>query len=102
MKVDLKENEVVIKATDSNQLNGKGKILGKLILTNQRIYFKSIQKEDTNYNLEILFNQLREVFYFNSGFLSPKGLTLVTKSGEEYQLTMKNRDDWGRSINKMY
>jgi len=102
VKVDLKENEVVIKASDSNQLNGKGKILGKLILTNQRIYFKSIQQEDTSYNLEILFNQIKEIFYFSNGFLSSKGLTLITKTGGEYQLTMKNRDDWGRSINKMY
>lgn len=102
MKVDLKENEVVIKASDSSQLNGKGKILGKLILTNQRIYFKSIHQEDTAYNLEILFNQIQEVFYFGNGLLSARGLRLLTKNGGEYQLTMKNRDDWGRSINKMY
>ncbi len=102
MKVDLKENEVVIKATDSNQLNSKGKINGKLILTNQRIYFKPLSLEDHKYNSEILFNQIKEIFYFSKGLLSPKGITVVTRDSGELQFTMKNRDDWGRSINKMY
>ena len=102
MKVDLKENEVVLKATDSKQLNGKGQINGKLILTNQRIYFKPIDLDNEKYHLEILFNQIKEVFYFKTGLLSPKGLTLVTKNLDELKFTMKNRDDWGQSINKMY
>jgi len=39
MVIPLKANEVVIKAGDSSYLDDAEKICGKLILTNQRIYF---------------------------------------------------------------
>ena len=39
MVVPLKANEVVIKAGDSSYLDDAEKICGKLIITNQRIYF---------------------------------------------------------------
>ncbi len=102
MKVDLKENEVVIKAGDSTQIQHSEKVKGKLILTNQRIYFKPIINSNNGFNLEILFNQIKEIIYFSSGIFLSKGIRLVTRSGNEIQFTMKDRDKWGMMINKMY
>ena len=102
MKIDLKENEVVIKAGDSTQIQNSEKVKGKLILTNQRIYFKPIINSNNGFKLEILFNQIKEIIYFSSGIFSPKGLKLITRSGNEMQFTMKDRDKWGLMINKMY
>ena len=102
MKVNLKENEVVIKATNSIHINQQDKINGKLILTNQRIYFKTGTEKEKKFNLEILFNQIKEIFYFKNGMFSPKGITLMTHQGGELQFTMKDRDAWGIMINKMY
>ncbi len=102
MKVDLKANEVVLKATDSTQIKDNEKINGKLILTNQRIYFKSVDVKRQVFNLEILFNQIKEIIYFNTGFFTPKGIRVITCTGNELLFTMKKRDEWGKSINKMY
>jgi hypothetical protein len=43
MTVKLNANEVVLKAGDTNQVINDNKIEGKLIVTNQRIYFKALQ-----------------------------------------------------------
>jgi hypothetical protein len=100
MKVDLKPNEVVVKAGDSRHINGKGDVEGKLILTNQRVYFKSPQ--DTSYNMEIMPSDIEEVIFFNTGMFSSNGLNIVTKKGSELKFRIKQRNAWGKAINQMY
>lgn len=100
MKIDLKPNEVVVKASDSKHINGKGDIQGKLILTNQRVYFKS--PEDQTYNMEIMPRDIEEVIYFNTGMFSSNGLNIVTKEGSQLKFKIKKRDSWGKAINQMY
>jgi hypothetical protein len=55
MTVKLDANEVVLKAGDTNQVIDNYTIEGKLIVTNQRIYFKTMNEETEKFNLEILF-----------------------------------------------
>ncbi|MBS3774512.1 MAG: hypothetical protein KGY70_04965 [Bacteroidales bacterium] len=100
MKVNLKPNEIVVKAGDSQHLNGKGKITGKLILTNQRVYFKSPEKSE--YNMEIVPTEIEEVIFFNTSAFSSNGLNIVTRAGEELKFKIKQRDSWGKAINQMY
>lgn len=100
MKVDLKPNEVVVKASDSQHLNGKGKIAGKLILTNQRVYFKS--PEQSEYNMEIMPMDIEEVIFFNTSAFSSNGLNIVTKNGDELKFKIGQRNAWGKAINQMY
>ncbi len=71
MTVKLNPNEVVIKAGDTNQVVGNDTIEGKLIVTNQRIYFKTLKEETEKFNLEIMFENILEVIYFNRGLSSP-------------------------------
>ena len=100
MKVDLKPNEVVVKASDSQHLNSDKKVAGKLILTNQRVYFKSPENHD--FNMEILPTDIEEVIYFNTNMLLPNGLNIVTKEGDQLKFKIKKRDSWGKAINQMY
>ncbi len=100
MKVDLKPNEVVVKASDTQHLNDDEKVNGKLILTNQRVYFKS--PEQTNYNMEILPRDIEEVIYFKTNMISSNGLNIVTKEGSQLKFKIKKRDSWGKAINQMY
>ncbi len=102
MKFNLKENEVVIKASESEHLNKEDKISGKLILTNQRIYFRTLNETFHKFNHEILFNQIKEIIYFKNGFFSKKGIAVITRNDMEIKFTMKNRDSWGQMINQMY
>ncbi len=101
MKVDLKANELVVKAGDSKFLNGKD-VNGKLIATNQRLYFVAKDADDNSYNQEIQPTEIKEVLPFNTFAIVPNGLNVITKSGEELKFKVKNRKSWELEINKMY
>ena len=102
MTVKLNANEVVLKAGDTNQVIDKNTIEGKLIVTNQRIYFKTLNEETEKFNLEILFENILEVIFFGKGFFSVKGLNVVTRDGKSHMFPLKKRDEIGQLINRMY
>ena len=103
MKLDLQANEVVVRASDSNHLQGgKDKVIGKFVVTNQRIYFKSKMDNFQTFDRAIEPSDIKEVIYFNTWKVFPNGLNIVTKKGEQLKFTVKNRNDFGSIINKMY
>ncbi|MFO7923920.1 MAG: hypothetical protein R6U58_09535 [Bacteroidales bacterium] len=102
MKIDLKPNEVVIKAGNSDRLDNGSKIDGKFIVTNQRVYFKCQNGHAGKYDLEITPAEIREVHFFNTGFLAPNGLNLILKGGDELKFRVKQRNSFGELINSMY
>jgi len=102
MTVKLYPNEVVLKAGDTNQVVENNKIDGKLIVTNQRIYFKTLNEELERFNLEILFDNILEVIFFGRGLFSTKGLNVVTRDGKSFNFPLSKRDEIGQLINRMY
>ncbi len=102
MTVNLYPNEVVLNAGDTNQLVENQKIEGKLIVTNQRIYFKTTDMDRERFNLEILFENILEVIFFGKGLFADKGLNVVTRDGRTFTFPLKKRDEIGMLINKMY
>ena len=100
MKIDLKPNEQVVKASDSKYLNGST-VSGKLILTNQRIYFKSSDLSHESYNLEIVPDEIQEVLPFKTGFFSNNGLNIVQRNGKELTFKVKDRDTWCQLVNRL-
>lgn len=102
MVVDLKANEVVIKAGNTDHLHEGKKVAGKLIVTNQRIYFKTSEQKSDAFNFEVLPEQILEVIYFNTRKIFPYGLNVITKTGENLRFILKRRNEFGQLINKMY
>jgi len=102
MTVKLNSNEVVLKAGDTNQIIDNKTVNGKLIVTNQRIYFKSLAEETSIFNLEILFENILEVIFYNKGLFQVKGLNIITREGKSFTFPLKKRDEMGQLINKMY
>lgn len=102
MTVKLNANEVVLKAGDTNQVIDNAKVEGKLIVTNQRIYFKALREEAEKFNLEILFDNILEVIFYGNGFFATKGLNVVTRDGKSHCFPLQKRDEIGQLINKMY
>ena len=103
MTVKLNANEVVLKAGDTNQVIENNTIEGKLIVTNQRLYFKTLNEETEKFNLEILFDNIREVIFYSKGLLfGVKGLNVITRDGKSIDFPLKKRDEIGQLINKMY
>lgn len=102
MKINLKANEMVVKATDSNLcINQDEKIKGKLILTNQRIYFKSTKGHTGKYDLEIDPKTIQDVLFFNTYLFLRNGIHLVLKQGNELRFLLKKRSQWGEMIASM-
>ena len=102
MVVPLKANELVVKAGDSTYFIEDEKITGKLVLTNQRIYFVSTNGHAGSHNLEILPSDIQEVIFFNTHKILPNGLSVMLKSGEERKFSVKKRNEIGTLINRMY
>ena len=104
MKVNLKPNEVITKAGDANHFinGGNEKVKGKLILTNQRLYFLTKTAEEVEFNKEILPTDIEEIMFFNSLKIMPNGLSIITKEGNDLRFLVKKRNEWGKMINKIY
>jgi len=102
MVVDLKANELVLKAGDSNLSFDDKLIDGKLILTNQRVYFKTNDENHSRFNFEILPSQIKEIIYFNTMRIIPNGLNIILKEGKELRFKIGNRNSWGQALNRIY
>jgi hypothetical protein len=102
MTVKLYPNEVVLKAGDTSQEVDNSTIEGKLIVTNQRLYFKTLNEEVEKFNLEILFENILEVIFYSKGLFAMKGINVVTRDGKSHCFPLRKRDEIGQLINKMY
>ncbi len=102
MVVPLKANEVVVKAGDSTYFVENKKVTGKLVLTNQRIYFVSMNGHAGSYDLEIVPTEIQEIIFFNTHKILPNGLKVILRSGEERRFSVKKRNEIGALINRMY
>jgi len=98
MRVNLKANETIVKAADTRHYINDMKVLGKLILTNQRLYFTTIETEHGRVILELEPQAISEVYEFNNRFLFPNGLCLLTHDGRELKFEVKNRNSWAQQI----
>jgi hypothetical protein len=102
MKLVLQPNEMIIRAGNSNLRHLDQQVQGKLIVTNQRIYFKSLTENHRNCDREITPAEISDLMFFNTLWLIPNGMNIVTKNGDEIQFTVKNRTEWAKLITKMY
>jgi hypothetical protein len=102
MKVELNPNEVVLNADDTNQVIDNKTIKGKLIVTNQRIFFKSMAETSDAFSLEIFFENILEVIFYKKGLFAVKGINVVTRDGKTHAFPLRKRDEIGQLINKMY
>ena len=102
MKLILQPNETIIMAGNTKMRHLDQQVQGKLIVTNQRIYFKPLSEEMEKFNLEILFGNILEVIFYGKGFFSAKGLNVLTRDGKSLMFPLKKRDEIGQLINKMY
>ena len=102
MTVKLYPNEIVLKAGDTNQMFEDQKVIGKLIVTNQRLYFKTLDEIMEKFNFEILFDNILEVIFYNKNLSFIKGINIVTRDGKSHVFPLKKRDEIGQLINKMY
>ncbi|MFN8206685.1 MAG: hypothetical protein U0T82_04670 [Bacteroidales bacterium] len=100
MQVQLNPNEVVIKACDSKFLANPEAITGKLILTNQRVFFTD--PDTSTEDVSIWPSAIKEIIHFSTGLFSKNGIQIVLKDGADHRFTVKDRESWTLLINRMY
>ncbi len=101
MRINLKANEVVLRATDTLHTSGTFETRGKLIMTNQRLYFKSLQNSDDHRSFEISPGEIRDILFYNVMRIIPRGLDLITSDGTKLRFLIRNRNEWCRQIAQM-
>jgi hypothetical protein len=97
MRIDLQANEFVLKASDTRHHSGADKVEGKLILTNQRLYFVTVNGT-VKRQFDIETKSINEVMPFNNRFLFSNGLCLVMKDGRQMKFEVKGRNQWAGMI----
>ncbi len=98
MKIDMNPNEMVIKAGDSDHISNGTTIKGKLILTNQRLYFKPESNGKNHSDVEIWPDDIKDVMFYNNRLIFSNGLNIITKDGKENKFLVKDRSDWSEMI----
>lgn len=102
MKLILQPNETIIMAGNSKMRHSDQEVQGKLIVTNQRIYFRSLKESCRDCDREITPAEIRDLIYFNTFWLIPNGMKIVTRNGNENQFIVRNRNEWAKLITRMY
>ena len=102
MKLVLQPNEMILMAGNSQLCQPARQVSGKLIVTNQRIYFRTLDEDNRSFDREITPQEICDLIFFNTMWMLPFGLSIVTKSGTEHQFILRNRSEWAKLITKMY
>jgi hypothetical protein len=102
MKPKMNPNEVVIKACESKHYGNNPAGKGKLVLTNQRLFFWPKEQNDNISLIEIWPKDISELHFFNTLLLIPNGINIITKNGSHNMFRVRERDSWTRMINQMY
>jgi hypothetical protein len=102
MKLVLQPNEMILMAGNSQLCHTNRQVNGKLIVTNQRIYFRTLDEEYHSCDTEIMPQEISDLIYFNTRWLLPFGLSIITKNGIEHQFIVRKREEWAKLITKMY
>lgn len=101
MRMNLQANETILRAADTCHYINDMKVLGKLILTNQRLYFATVETDRGRVVLELEPQAISEVYEFNNRVLFPNGLCLLTHDGRELKFELKKRNTWAQMIAKI-
>jgi hypothetical protein len=101
MKINMNPNEMVIRAGDSNHVSNGNTTKGKLILTNQRLFFKPETNGQIHPDVEIWPEEIKDVMFYNNRILFSNGLNIITKDGNENKFLVKDRSGWSEMIVRM-
>jgi hypothetical protein len=101
MRINLEANEFVLKAADSKHYKETEKLDGKLILTNQRLYFTTVNGGADKMKISIETSDISEVLPFNNRVLFSNGMCLQMKDGNEMKFEVKERSKWMGLIAKV-
>jgi len=99
IQVELNENEIVRCVGSVVLFQGKEKLSGKLLLTNKRLIFKSDTKNNKFVETQLDLDEIKEVSSKNSAVLFHNRMSVLNKTGENFDFLVGIGDDWLTKIN---
>lgn len=98
MKIQLQQNENIIKEGAANHFKGVESVGGKLFLTNQRLFFKSHSINFQPHELSILYKEIKSVGKRNTLLIVPNGMYIELKDGSIENFVVWSRRKWIEEI----
>lgn len=101
MKIQLQENEGIIKEGAANHFKGIESVGGRLFLTNQRLYFDSHSLNVQAHKLSIPYSEIKSVRERNTFFIIPNGMCIELQNGKNEKFVLWEREKWIREIEQL-
>lgn len=99
--MELWSGEQILFDVAANLFVGIEGVGGKLKITNQRIHFNSHKLNIQTGTLDIPLSQIAQAKKRNTFGLVPNGMSIITKTGQEFKLVVWKRDRLINCINSM-
>lgn len=101
MKIQLQENESIIKEGAANHFKDIESVGGRLFLTNQRLYFNSHSLNVQIHELSIPYSEIRSVGKRNTLFIVPNGMYIELQNGKNEKFVLWGRAKWIQEIEQL-
>lgn len=95
----LNDEEHIIYETPASHYRGVEAVGGKLLLTNERLIFKSHRINIQNHQLSIDLTSLSEINRFKTLALVNNGVSITTNSGRTEKFVVSNADEMLNRLN---
>jgi hypothetical protein len=97
----LNDKEHIIYETPANHYKGLEAVGGKLLLTNERLIFKSHRINIQNHQLSIDLARLVKIDRFKNLGLVNNGISVTTESGTTEKFVVSNVEEWLRRLSSL-
>jgi len=98
MKIELQENEKIIRKGAANHFKGIESVGGRLFLTNHRLYFSSHAMNVQTHHLSVPCIDILSVGKRNTLGIIPNGMFIELKNGQKEKFVLWGRGKWIREI----
>lgn len=100
MKQVLREGEIKIRETEANHYIEGKLMIGRLILTNSRIIFRTHLQNFRQYDLSIPLSSIANVGYKNNVWIFNHGIRIEETSGQQHNFSVWSRKKWKTVIDE--
>ncbi len=101
IKIEIGESENNLKERLASHFKGIENVGGKLLLTNERLIFKSHKFNIQNHELEIKISEIKKVEKVKTIGLIPNGLRITTNMGKAERFVVDSPNEWINKINEL-
>ncbi|MDN5215134.1 GRAM domain-containing protein [Fulvivirgaceae bacterium BMA12] len=101
IQIQLKDQEEIKHEGPANLFRGIEGVGGKLLLTDQRLIFKSHKMNIQSGETQLLLDEIKQATPRKTAKLFQNGIQILTNAGENFDFVVYERDNWLAKINAL-